>query len=252
MKKKSFAYHEKSSFGIIMVIILSFALMVSMTIAFFYTSDYANSLIEMSGKVDIEAVGKGEQYDSIEDTHTSNLIVTLSDGYNVLIPGMDISVDANCKVYRSTTRPLLRAKLDFLLTDKSNNQDMDNSDFLFSYINGKLLNIITENKWYLHSDGFFYYIGDVDQKGATNGNQLLQEVNATDDDVVIPFLDESFKFSTDVTSDYSGFEVKFQITFQAIQNFIANKDTGIRLANTITNSQIIFDDFDISYAPATE
>ena len=39
----------------------------------------------------------------------------------------------------------------------------------------------------------------------------------------------------------SGVGVKFIITFEAIQNFIPDR-SGNKLANTITNSKIIFED----------
>lgn len=257
-KNISFDYKQKISIGIILILILSFALSVSITIAFFFNSVFGNSTIHMSGKVDIEAVGDGEledpdSFSSIEDTHTTKLVVTLADGYKVLIPGMDISVDANCKVYQSTTSPMLRAKLEFVLIDTSTGLEIDRSDFengeigssnyLVSDICGKLIDIIEENDWYLHTDSYYYYLGDVVQPvGATGGNQFLKEVSVVNGDVVVPFLNQSFKFPTGVDSSYSGFGVKIKITFQAIQNFIAEKDTGIQLDNTITNSQIIFND----------
>ena len=135
MNKKSFDYKPRLSAGIIILLVLFPLLIVTTTIAFFYASDYANTLINMSGKVDILAVGDGDfddsdSFSSIEDTYTSNLVVSLNDGYNVLIPGGDVLINANCKVFQSTTKPLLRAKLDFVLSDGITGLEVDKSNYL--------------------------------------------------------------------------------------------------------------------------
>ena len=93
-------------------------LVTGVTLAFFFDPDWSSGKVTMSGAVNIEAVGKGTAYESIENTSTSNLMGSLSDGYSVLIPGMPISIDVNCKVYQSTTKPLLRADFNAVLLDK--------------------------------------------------------------------------------------------------------------------------------------
>ena len=246
-KKFFFGYRTKISFGIVVIFLLLFSLVTTSTIAFFYDSDYGRGLITMSGKVQIEAVGKGDSYNSIEDTKTSNLVISL-DSYDVLIPGMEFEMDVNCKVSRSTTKPLLRARLEVFLNDVSLNEVYDNNteeladenfDFVLKMYNS-IESIITTNKWYQHTDGYFYYIGDVDQKGATGGNMILQEIDVINDDYdYIEFINEKIKFPDSVDSTYSGQEVDFKITFQAIQNFITDKK-GNKLDNTINNSIVVF------------
>ena len=85
------------------------AVFIGVTLAFFANSEFASSLLKMSGRVKITAVGKGKGYNSIEDTDTCNLVINLQDGYKVLIPGMEIEAYANVKVHKSTTKPLIRA-----------------------------------------------------------------------------------------------------------------------------------------------
>lgn len=98
--------------------LLFLAVTIGITLAFFFDEDFASSIIGMSGKVKITAVGKGNKYSSIEDTDTCNLVMYLQDGYSVLIPGMEIEMYANVKVHHSTTKPLLRAKFALELYDK--------------------------------------------------------------------------------------------------------------------------------------
>ena len=75
------------------------------------------------------------------------------------------------------------------------------------------------------------------------GTTLLAEVDVTDGDRVVNFINDTIKFPTYVTSSYSGLGVKFVITFQAIQNYIPDTN-GNQLPNTIDNSLKIFNAFD--------
>lgn len=254
-KKFFFGYRAKISWSMVVIFFLLFSMITTSTIAYFYDSDYGKALISMSGKIEIQAVGKGDSYDSIEDTETSNLIISL-DNYDVLIPGMLLDMDVNCRVTRSTTHPLLRAKLEVFLNDVSLNSvynpsteelSDENFGFLLSMYNS-LKTIVINNKWHLHTDGYFYYIGDVDQKGATGGNLLLKEVYADDEDdniiidddgYIVEFINSDVKFPEQVDSTYSGQNIDFKITFQAIQNYITDTK-GNRIDNTISNSIVVF------------
>ena len=175
MENHYFGYKHKISFGVVLLLVLAFVLTSTVTLALFFGSDWASSKVTMSGKVQIEAVGKGTAYESIEDTHTSNLMVTLGDNYGVLIPGMDISLDANCKVYKSTTKPHLRADFNMILYDKDTGESVgseytDEHRFLVDMY-ASLQTQVYNNGWYLHTDGYFYYIGDTTQT-ATGGGVL--------------------------------------------------------------------------------
>jgi len=239
--KKRFNTHSIS-----ILIILTICIFTGVTLAFFFASDYATKYVEMSGAVKIEAVGKGTAYNSIEDgVVTTKLEIELQDNYDVLIPGMKIFVPANCKVYKSTTKPLLRAKLnlDILHTDLSNtNANQNISSDLYS----KLSSIITTNKWHLHTDAYFYYVGDVVQEEDAEGEDyVLEEIDATsNDEVIIDFINAEIDFPTTITSDYSAMGIRISIVFQAIQNYIPdNNGTGTQIPNTIKNSQKIFQEF---------
>lgn len=200
----------------------------------------------MSGKVKIEAVGKGQLYNSIEDDlESSRLEIFLSNGYTVLIPGMDIEANANVKVYKSSTSPLIRAKFSVVLYDEYGNEmgsALDPSN-LMGNLEYQLNEIIVNTgEWYRHTDSYYYYVGD----NSTDGEDtLLKEIDVTARDKIIHFINEPFKFPDWVTSDYSGFRVKFVITFQAIQNYIPD-NSGNRMTNTIANSQKIFSNLEDS------
>ena len=154
----------KSTIWIIAICLLC-SLVIGITIAFFYEDDWATSGVGMSGPVNIEAVGVGDV--SIEDADTCNLVVSLDDNYEVLIPGMPIDLTANCKVYQSNTKPLLRAMLTLDLMDMEmeeifdENSTLETSRLMITQnILNQLNNQIEENGWYLHTDSYYYYIGE--------------------------------------------------------------------------------------------
>lgn len=252
-KRFYFNYRQKVSSGILMLILLFFGLFITSTIAYFFDSDFGTGVVGMSGGVYIEAVGKGDKnigldqsgnFDSIEDNATTNLIITLSDEYERLIPGMDVTIDANCKVFASTTSPLLRAKIEFQMYNQDD-QTHEGATKVFTDMHDDLTSIIESNNWRIHTaegedEAYWYYVGDVVQKpNVSTGDLVLKEIDVTDGDDVISFIDEPIKFPSYVDSTYSGFGVVIKITFQAIQNFIPDKN-GNRLSNTITNAQMIF------------
>lgn len=234
-------------FSLILLVVIAVCL-VGTVVAFFFAHDWASNRVTMSGKVDIEAVGNGIEYGSIEDTvSSSNLIITLQDGYNHLIPGANISIPANVKVYQSTSKPLLRAKFTmemYLHKEDGSDELLDDATDIYDIMpqmTASLHDVITGNGWLLdESDMYYYYIG-TNTQGATVGETIMSEVDVTDGTVVVHFIDEEIKFPTNVESDMSGFNVQFVIVFEAIQNFIPDRD-GKQLDNTIDNSKIIFED----------
>ncbi|MGN0960962.1 MAG: hypothetical protein ACI4PF_02040 [Christensenellales bacterium] len=243
-------YYQKTNipYALISCILVLF-LVVGITLAFFFDNDSASQNIQMSGQVRIEAVGEGDTYSSIEDTSTSsNLVIKLQDDYPVLVPNMEMEIYANCKVYKSNSKPLLRAKMELILIDMSTSSEETNS--VIQDIYDQFTDIILfDDDWvkYKVDDGateYFYYIGNVTQTESNVENYLLQEIDVTDNDMVVHFIDEPIKFPSYVTSDYSGFGVQIKITFEAIQNYIPD-DNGNQLTNTILNSQKIFSHFDI-------
>lgn len=216
---------------------------VASTLAFFYYSDFSNEALTMSGKVKIEAVGEGDL--TIEDDTKCNLKINFDDEYDVLIPGMPIDMPANCKVYASTTKPLLRAMLtlDFespTTALETYSDEYTDESIVLQRLLSQFADEIEGNGWYMHTDSYYYYVG----VGATiQGNStILAEVDATGGNVVVPFIDSEVKFPTEVDSAYSGSEFKVKITFQAIQNYIPDTQ-GNKMENTINNSQKIFNRF---------
>ena len=226
---------------------------VSITLAFFFADDFATSNVKMSGRVEIEAVGAGTDYETIENGEDScNLIVYLDPEYDVLIPGMPITVPANVKVMQSSTMPLLRAKFEITITEVladgsagDNSSDLTGLEAnLVAQIDGK---IETSNAWYYYEDengGYYYYVGANADKG-TGESTMLAEVDATGEGgAVIDFLNESITFPGNIDENYSALGVTFKFTFEAIQNFIPNPDTGLKVDNTIANSLRIFNSID--------
>ena len=225
----------------IYIILLLLSVFIGVTIAFFANSEFATSLLGMSGKVKIEAVGKGNK--SIEDNSTCNLEIQLDRDYGVLIPNMPITIYANCKVKRSTTKPLLRAKFQVTVLDKYGNPYVETGENLVSIdIYTMLSHIVLDNdSWYLHTDGYFYYIQTLNEENKENS--ILQEVDATTEDTIVNFLNNStIRIPSYIDDSYSGLSIKIKIVFQAIQNYI-HDNNGNKLPNTITNSLKIFNEF---------
>ena len=69
MKSKNFNNTKKRFNGhtVALLIVFTFCMITGVTLAFFFASDYASKYVVMSGAVKIEAVGKGETYNTIED-----------------------------------------------------------------------------------------------------------------------------------------------------------------------------------------
>lgn len=223
-----------------LAIILIAAVFVGTTLAFFFATDWASKSIEMSGKVDILAVGDGNV--SIEDNNTiSKLIITLDNGYDKLIPGMPIEMPVSVRVTRSTTKPLIRARVTMKILDRETMTEQSDELAAIQNMYGQMLDIIESNDWHLHTDGYFYYVSGVTQTGE-GGNTILAEVDATAKNEVLPFIDDKITFPTWITHAYSGLAVQYKITFQAIQNYIPDEN-GRQLPNTITNSLKIFNEF---------
>jgi len=258
MFKKQFSYKSSrtSSSAAFLALLTIMLIAVTITLAFYFNSDWASKFVGMSGKVDIEAVGsKGEGYKSIEDTvSSSNLTIKLDSGYSVLIPGMPIEIIANCKVKQSTTSPLLRARIDITLAtmigsaigDDYIESDIINGEMtLKEYFQNEMKEIVSkDNDWFFHTDGYFYYVGEHGADQGLGENNVLEEIYVTDGDKNIDFLDEEIVFPTEVDETYSGLGFYVSITFEAIQNYIPdNNGTGTRIDNTIKNSQKIFGDF---------
>lgn len=223
-----------------LAIILIAAVFVGTTLAFFFATDWASKSLVMSGKVDILAVGDGNV--SIEDNNSiSKLVITLDNGYNRLIPGMPIEMPVSVRVTRSTTKPLIRARIQMKILDRETMTEQSDELAALQNMYGQMINIIESNDWYLHTDGYFYYISGVTQTGV-GGNTILTEVDATAKNEVIPFIDDLITFPTWITHSYSGLAVEYKITFQAVQNYIPDEN-GRQLPNTITNSLKIFNEF---------
>ena len=99
--------------AIVSIIVICLSAFVGGTLAYFYYSDWSSSFVGMSGKVDILAIGAGNS--SIEDDNTTKLEIILDGNHTHLIPNMPIEMPANVKVSKSTTNPLIRAKIDMQL-----------------------------------------------------------------------------------------------------------------------------------------
>ena len=230
------------------LIVVCLCTFVSITLAFFFANDFATSNVNMSGRVEIVAVGAGSDYDSIENGEDScNLVVNLDPLYNRLIPGMPISLPANVRVMQSTTKPLLRARFEIRITEvlADGESGNDSNDLiglennLVTQIDGR---IKTSNAWYYYEDedgGYYYYVGANADK-ATGDSTILAEVDATTKDKEVDFLNGAITFPGNIDETYSALGVTFKFTFEAIQNFIPNPDTGLQVDNTIANSLRIF------------
>lgn len=274
MKKKKMYFGGAKRYGISVIhvaVILLLSCFFGITIAFFFDSDYADNTFQMSGAVVIEAVGEnGSSIEDVEDEDglTSKLVINLVDNYKYLIPGAPLSIPVSCKVYQSTTSPLLRASFNLKLyrsVDDAQNPleevDLnelfpagdDRRDFLTD-VSDQISSKIISHGWYLYN-GYYYYVGNdfkaSDDKGA---NTILEEVDVTQSNVIIDFIKASSRkpdgtlegdpiiFPPYVDPTFSGLNVILSITFQGIQNYLPESLTnGDQVDNTIANSLLIFD-----------
>lgn len=234
---------HRITYAWLVILLLVFSATISLTLAFFYHEDWANNSIGTSGAVTITAVGDNNA--SIQDNgKTCRLVVTLDDYYeNLVIPNAPLSLTANCKVSNSTTNPLLRASFKLEFIDKTLGVPVKNNSTIDGFVanmQGELATIVTANGWFLQ-DGYYYYVGTDAITSA--GNTILKEVEFEgSSDTIVPFINQSVHVPSSITSEYSGYKLKFTIIFQAIQNYIPN-DAGEKMPNTITNSLKIFNDF---------
>ena len=228
--------------------------MVGITLAFFISSDYSSSFVSMSGPVNIQAVDKdGKPIETNipddEDEDVSKLVISLSDGFDTIIPGMPIAISANCKVYQSETMPLLRAKFELKIYKDSETeegvQEEVTTEFCMSLaedISDSMdLSILASGNWLKYDDDGYYYYKGTNEIANIVGDTELLPVNAKSNNVIVDFLSNSVTMPTGIDSTMSGYYINVSIVFEAIQDFIPNS-SGIAIDNTITNSKLIFDD----------
>lgn len=234
----------------LVVLFLVCVTFVGSTFAYYYADDFSSGLITMSGKVDIVVVSRADAYVSIEDDTDTNLIIYVEDNYTVHIPGAWFEPTANLKVYESTTKPLLRAKMDVYLINMETDEvitddDIDTFD-LDKTLYDSLEDIVESNGWIYYAEDKYYYYRNTNPTAAEVKDTILHEVDVPDTDKnvvefdVIEFIDEEIQFPKEIDSTYSGYGVKIVIRFEAIQNYIPDRD-GYQLPNTIENSKLIFD-----------
>lgn len=243
MGNKNFSAKRTMSLTPIAIILL--CTIVSLTIAFFFSSEWTAKYVQLSGRVSIEAVGRGTAYNSIEDRGSvCKLDIQIDRDYGVLIPNAPLTVYANCKVSRSTTKPLLRAKMQIeILDDEGNAYAETNGHDVANDMSNLLEGVILDNSNWAYYDGFYYYLETPTTEAQSTS--VLREIDATSEDVIVPFLNEPITVPYYIDDAYSGISIKIVIVFQAIQNYLADKITGERITpNTIVNSQIIFNDFE--------
>lgn len=239
-------YSSKTQHGVFGLIVLSFlcVLLAGTTLAYLYADDFSTNMIGLSGKVDIEAVSRGNTYTSIQDTTDTKLIIYVEDDYEVHIPGGWFEPTANVKVYNSTTKPLLRAKMSVELIDMTTSQVVTDEEVdiynLAERLYDSLEVIVIDNGWVFYDVDNYYYYRGTNAINSQVGNTIMHEVDATEDDAFVHFIDSKIQFPEDIDSSYSGYGVRLIITFEAIQNYIPDSD-GNQLSNTIINSKLIFD-----------
>lgn len=229
--------------GLVCLLVLTFSL-VGSTLAYYFSDDFASSMIGLSGKVDIEVVSKTADV-SIEDDTETKLIIYVEDNYGVHIPGGWFEPTANIKVYQSTTKPLLRAIMDVQLINMETDEVITDAEIdkfdLAESLYDSLADIVTSNGWVYYPEDKYYYYRNTNEINADIEDTILWEVDATDEEyVVVHFIDDEIQFLEEIDSTYSGYGVKIIIRFEAIQNFIPD-DEGKQLPNTIENSKLIFD-----------
>ncbi len=251
---KEMTQEQKINRGTIVIFILSIVLVVCLcataTLAYFAGQQTNNVTLILGGPVNVKIVDK----DYKERYGENNLVMTIKGDRDTLIPGIGINMQAIAKLSSSVINPtkaLLRAILDIEVTGV----DKNTAEYIETLIRRDLGNSITTMRdtsesnptdgWVQFSgDGYYYYCSKEKMIDEDGKEYITLQENDTGEGSHISFINGTFQFPTrEYTNDYSNVEIKFTLTFQAIQSVITN-DSGDRIPNTIFNVKNALDNLD--------
>lgn len=233
---------------------------VSTTLAYFISSDWADNGITMAGPVYVYCVG-GSASGYVDITGSGNLEISIPDvtDDSILIPNMPIGIRANAMIANADSVALLRAKLtiDFLNEEDFTSKTPEEIEAVHELLVSSIESIDTVVASWVKVGDYWYYVGSHERLDAETVLVVIDhsapESNTSCDYVddehnsYIKFIDNDFRIPKTLDSSWSTLEIMIRITFEAVQGFIPNSD-GVDIGDenkTITSALPIFNNENI-------
>lgn len=248
---------QRISRGSIIIFVLSIVLLLCLgltaTLAYFAGSQEANTTLIMGGPVRVIMVDNYYQQTAGE----GSLVMNLRSDRQELLPGMGIDMQAIAKITSSdvnSTRALLRAKLDLQITGISDALAKEVEYQIKEALTKSLTSRIDSTQddarpgWVRYEDDNFYYCSQYKEVDPISGQEylVLAPIEADSAGNNITFINGIFQFPYKAyTNKYANIEIKFSLSFQAIQEKI-NDEEGKRIPNSIPNVKSVLDSVDWS------
>ena len=262
MGMEKMTQEQKVTRGAVVILILSIVLLLCLvattTLAYFAGSQKSNTTLVMGGPVKISMVDKDLQ----ETTGQGQLKMTIKSdkGKQYLLPGMGIDMQAIAKITSSDengTPALLRARLDISVwgiqePDENRRKLLEKNvekqirDAMSECLNPRIDGL--SDGWVLYEGDYYYCSGYRTTDGLGNEYITLQPIKSDATGTPITFINGTFQFPyKSYTNDYSNIGIEFNLTFQAIQDRLFDKNDKL-LINTIPNVKSVMDEVDFDFA----
>lgn len=253
---------QKVTRGAIIIFVLSIVLLICLcattTLAYFAGSQKSNTTLVMGGPVKISFVNRN----LTETTGEGKLTMTIKEGRNHLLPGIGIDMQAIAKITSSDengTPALLRAILDITVWGfDEENLSQDRIKYLEKQVEKQIREAMQDclnprvdglsDGWVLYEGDYYYCSGYKTADGLGNEYITLQPIQSDATGTPVTFINGTFQFPYKAyTNDYSNIGIEFNLTFQAIQDRLFDKNDRL-LINTIPNVKSVMDEVDFAYA----
>ena len=250
-----------SIFLFLMALFTVAVVVVTTTLAYFISNDWADNGITMAGPVLVSCVGSSDG-GYLDITGSGNLEISVPDvtDSSILIPNMPVGLRANAKIAYADSIALLRAKLDVTFTniDEFTSKTPEEIDSIYDLFYSAIETTDSVVANWVKVDDYWYYVGSNTRDGAETLlvviNHNSADNNTTCDYVddennsYIKFIDSDFRIPKDIDSSWSTLKVVIKITFEAVQGFIPDS-TGVDIGDsnkTISKALPIFNNENIS------
>ena len=244
-KKKKISAKRKKFFIIIscyIAIFLITSIFTSVTLAWFNGSTWQSNVLYMGGPVYIYFSDDDEK----QTSGAGKLVTETPKSWDYLYPGMNIHFEAQAVVQGAkwekprydgetqivyTTGAVLRAKIRLEVIDTEGNNDSMLAQEIYNWIWPQLYNKATqdnsnEGRWIMdeldaskQENNYFYYVNK--NQSVETAQQVLTEVGGVDYNVAVGFLNNAIITlpGLELTNIHADCDIKFTISFQAIQAF---------------------------------
>ena len=244
-KKKKISTKRKKFFIIISCYIANFlitSIFTSVTLAWFNGSTWQSNVLYMGGPVYIYFSDDDEK----QTSGAGKLVTETPKNWDYLYPGMNIHFEAQAVVQGAkwekprydgetqivyTTGAVLRAKIRLEVIDTEGNNDSLLAQEIYNWIWPQLYNKATDDMtnegcWIMdeldktkQENNFFYYVNK--NQSVETEKQILTEVGGVDYNVAVGFLNNAIITlpGLELTNIHADCDIKFTISFQAIQAF---------------------------------